>query len=343
MLPAFAVRRVISMVIERSALKEKSKEQIKGTIGTYFLCVLIIALISSAAAPIFGAGFILAPIFGMSMSMIALHIARNESFEVKDTFSGFDLFGKALWLSIITNVFVFLWSLLLVVPGIIKAYAYSMAPYILADHPEMTAREALNESKRMTEGYKGDLFLLQLSFLGWHLLALLTCGLLYIWLAPYLSATQANYYLELKRISEGTAVASADVQGNANRNMYGDRDRAESEQYTTPLFPQKKNATMTGVSGAYTNAQIPVPSQGEMFVGTDAGICSLVIDNAVREVSRKHIGISFNPIKGVYVVTDYSSNGTWANDRRLPSGKPMDLQPGTLLKLANDKTMFLLD
>lgn len=332
------------MTIERSALKEKSKSQIKGTIGTYFLCVLIIALISSATAPIFGAGLILTPIFGLSMNMIALHIVRNEKFEVKDTFAGFDLFGKALWLSIITNVFVFLWSLLLIVPGIIKAYSYSMAPYILAEHPEMTAREALNESKRMTDGYKGDLFLLQLSFFGWHILAMLTGGLLYIWLAPYLSAAQANYYLELKRIFESNATVSESVQGTeAGNNMYGDSARAQSEQYTTPLFPQKKKATMTGVSGAYTNAQIPVPSQGEMFVGTDANVCSLVIDTAVREVSRKHIGISFNPARGVYVVTDYSSNGTWANERRLPSGKPMDLQPGTLLKLANDKTMFLLD
>ncbi len=330
-------------MIERSALKEKAKRQIKGNIGTYFLCMLIVALISSATAPILGAGLILAPVFSFSMTIIALHIAREEKFESRDAFAGFNKFGRVLWLSIITNFFVIMWSLLLFIPGIIKAYAYSMAPYILADHPEMTAREALNESKRITDGYKGDLFLLQLSFLGWHMLAVLTGGLLYIWLAPYLNTAHSNYYLELRRISESSAVDSENTQDTVKGDVQGNCDSAYSEQYTTPLFPQKKKATMTGVTGAYMNAQIPVPTQGEMYVGTDASVCSLVIDAAVREVSRKHIGISFNDVKSMYIVTDYSSNGTWANDRRLPSGKPSELQPGTLIKLANDKTMFLLD
>lgn len=78
-----------------------------------------------------------------------------------------------------------------------------MAPYILADNPGMTAREALNESKRITKGHKLELFILELSFIGWYLLIPLTLGLIVIWLAPYTNATLANYYIAMKEDKPG--------------------------------------------------------------------------------------------------------------------------------------------
>ena len=87
--------------------------------------------------------------------------------------------------------------MLFVIPGIVKGLSYSMAHYVLADHPEMTARQALNESKRITQGHKGELFVLNLSFLGWQILASFTFGILYIWLIPYMQATVANFYRSL--------------------------------------------------------------------------------------------------------------------------------------------------
>ena len=151
----------------RVELKNKAKEQIKGKIGILFLIFLIIAIIGvgSSFVPIVGwfATIIIMPAFNISLCMIFLNLAKREEVSVGDTFKGFNITGKAVWLNIITNFFVFLWSLLLIIPGIIKAFSYSMASFILADNPELTAREALSESKRIMDGHKFDLFVLQLS------------------------------------------------------------------------------------------------------------------------------------------------------------------------------------
>ena len=130
----------------RVELKNEAKEQIKGKIGILFLIFLIIAIIGvgSSFVPIVGwfATIIIMPAFNISLCMIFLNLAKREDISVGDVFKGFNITGKAVWLYIITNFFVFLWSLLLIIPGIIKTFSYSMASFILADNPELTAREA---------------------------------------------------------------------------------------------------------------------------------------------------------------------------------------------------------
>ncbi|QHQ62568.1 DUF975 family protein [Anaerocolumna sedimenticola] len=185
-------------MIHRSEMKKAAKAQIKGNIGILFVCQLVISLISTLAAPVFLAGILIAPSFALSTIMIYIALTQNIRPAVSDIWKGFKVFGKALWLTIITGFFTFAWSLLFIIPGIVKGYAYLMAPYILADNPGMTAREALRESKRMTNGHKFELFVLNLSFIGWLLLIPLTLGLIVIWLAPYTHATLANYYIALK-------------------------------------------------------------------------------------------------------------------------------------------------
>ena len=121
-------------------------------------------------------------------------LVRGENPELGTAMSGFEIFGKSLWLCIITAFFTSLWSCLLLIPGIVKGYAYMMAPYILADNPTMTAREALRASKKLTQGKKGKLFYIQLSFIGWALLSCLTAGILFLWITPYMNATMAAFY-----------------------------------------------------------------------------------------------------------------------------------------------------
>lgn len=121
-----------------------------------------------------------------------------ESPEINTLFSGFSYMGPAILLNIMIAVFTCLWSLLFVIPGIIKAISYSMAYFVLADNPELSAKEALDESKRITSGHIGDLFVLYLSFIPWVLLGAITCGLALIYVVPYMQTTMANYYLELK-------------------------------------------------------------------------------------------------------------------------------------------------
>ena len=111
-------------------------------------------------------------------------------------FSRFAIFGKALGLRLFMGLFVFLWALLLFIPGIIAAYRYALAPYLMAQYPEKGIRECVDESKALMDGYKGRLFCLHLSFIGWSFLCIFTLGIGCLWLNPYMSAAEAAFYLE---------------------------------------------------------------------------------------------------------------------------------------------------
>ncbi len=103
--------------------------------------------------------------------------------------------GGSLWM----GLFVFLWALLLVIPGIIKGISYSMTQYLLADCPNVKARDALKLSMRMMNGHKWEYFVMGLSFLGWILLSALTLGILSVfYVDPYMRSSFAEYYLELR-------------------------------------------------------------------------------------------------------------------------------------------------
>ena len=179
--------------LDRRYLKEKAKKQIKGNIGILFVIALLTGIIAST-----GLGAILVPGLSLSLCMIYLNMAKGEKVSVGDMFNGIKYLGKAWWLNIITVFFISLWTCLFYIPGIVKSFAYSMAPYILADNPNLTARQALRESKKITQGHKLDLFVLQLSFLGWHLLGAVTFGIAYIWIIPYINATTVNFYNSIK-------------------------------------------------------------------------------------------------------------------------------------------------
>ena len=103
--------------------------------------------------------------------------------------------GGSLWM----GLFVFLWALLFVIPGIIKGISYSMTQYLLADCPNVKARDALKLSMRMMNGHKWEYFVMGLSFLGWILLSALTLGILSVfYVDPYMRSSFAEYYLELR-------------------------------------------------------------------------------------------------------------------------------------------------
>jgi uncharacterized membrane protein len=109
---------------------------------------------------------------------------------------------------LLKSVLIFLWSLLLIIPGIIKAYAYRMVPYILADNPNIGARKAIALSNEMTMGHKFDMFVLDLSFIGWYLLGSLALGVGVLFVMPYENATNAELYLVLRKDALETNLCS---------------------------------------------------------------------------------------------------------------------------------------
>ena len=103
-----------------------------------------------------------------------------------------------VWGMFLMGLFLALWSLLLIIPGIVKAFSYAMTPYILEEHPELSANEAIDHSRAMMKGHKFDLFWLILSFIGWGILCLFTFGIGYLWLTPYMQTAVAAFYEDVK-------------------------------------------------------------------------------------------------------------------------------------------------
>ena len=112
---------------------------------------------------------------------------------------GFGRWGRNVWGMFLVGIFTSLWALLLIVPGIVKFYAYAMTPYILIDNPELSANQAINLSKKMMKGHKFDLFFLHLSFIGWYFLSIFTFGIGLLWLMPYMMTAQAEFYQDVKK------------------------------------------------------------------------------------------------------------------------------------------------
>lgn len=103
---------------------------------------------------------------------------------------------------------IFLWTLLLFIPGLVMCFAYAMTPYILEEHPEIGAWDASTRSREMMKGHKFDLFYLYLSFIGWFILAMLTMGIGFLWLSPYVEAAKAAFYNDLKAAQGEEAVTA---------------------------------------------------------------------------------------------------------------------------------------
>ena len=147
-------------------------------------------------------------------SLFCLHVSRREAAGVGTLFDLFGYFFRFLWLEIVTGFLIFFWSLLLVVPGIIAAYRYAMAPFIFFDNPEKGAMQCIRESKAMMRGKKGALFVLDLSFIGWAILSAIPFVSIYT--TPYIYITKANFY---RAVSWSY---SAEQQRQQQQQYYGD-------------------------------------------------------------------------------------------------------------------------
>ena len=122
---------------------------------------------------------------------------NHATLDIKDLFSQFDRFKEGFLQHFLRGLYVILWSLLFIIPGIIKAISYSMTPFIMAENPDMTAKQAIEASKELMDGHKGELFMLGLTFFGWLLLCVLTLGIGSFFLNPYLNAAYAAFYKDL--------------------------------------------------------------------------------------------------------------------------------------------------
>lgn len=132
------------------------------------------------------------------MIMVFYNVRLGQKVDIGVMFDGFKDYGRILGTRLLVAIYTFLWTLLLIVPGIVKGCSYAMTDFILRDHPELSFNAAIEKSMAMMEGHKMQFFLLQLSFIGWALLCLLTLGIGFFFLQPYMSVATASFYLDLK-------------------------------------------------------------------------------------------------------------------------------------------------
>ncbi len=134
----------------------------------------------------------------VGLCLLFLTLARKSGAHIGQLFGGFKCFGTALGTYLLVLLFTFLWSLLLIIPGIIASYAYSMAFFIIADDPSVGPLDAIRRSKAMMRGNKWKLFCLFWRFFWWALLCMLTCGIGYLWLIPYTHTSIARFYDDVR-------------------------------------------------------------------------------------------------------------------------------------------------
>ena len=197
-------------------LKTKAKESLKGHYGEAIKILLINMVIAAICGGIVGGilgvtgvkeeimatvldvvSIIYTCLVGFGLVSFFLKISRNEEVTWKELFSKTNMFVPYLVITLLVGIFVFLWSLLLIIPGIIAALGYSQVYLVKLDNPEMGDFDAIKKSKELMRGHKWEFFLLNLSFIGWIILGAFTFGILYLWLIPYMEVTMCNFYNEL--------------------------------------------------------------------------------------------------------------------------------------------------
>lgn len=189
-----------------SELRAQARESLKGNWSDPVLITLIYLLISVGSnIPYLGICiliFIILPI-DYSYQVAFLSFFRdNKKNMIAKLFNCFKDYTRIIGTTLLKTLYVLLWILLLIVPGIVKIYSYAMTYYISIEHSELTAEEAIQKSMLMMKGHKMKLFLLDLSFIGWIVLSILTLGIGFLWLYPYMQTAHAAFYEDLKKAEE---------------------------------------------------------------------------------------------------------------------------------------------
>ncbi len=179
--------------------RAKARETMTNSYGMLLLIYFIYSVILSALSSVgFGILLLGGPLYvGFYSSYLAQY--RTGKTGIEKLFDGFTShLGERIVANLLVTLYTFLWSLLFVIPGIIKGYSYAMTYFIMQDHPELSAGEAIDRSKAMMNGHKWELFCLEFSFIGWFLLALCTCGVGFLLLAPYMEMAKTAFYENIK-------------------------------------------------------------------------------------------------------------------------------------------------
>jgi uncharacterized membrane protein len=186
------------MKTENAILMKQAREALSGkwglAVGTFFIYILITIILSRLHNTGSLISLIISGPLMLGMAIFSISIARKKEARLEQLFDGFKRFGKSLVAYLLIVIFTLLWTLLLIVPGIIAGISYSQIFFILADDESTSAKEAMKKSKQMMYGYKWKYLCLGFRFFGWGLLSILTLGIGFLWLFPYMYVSMAKFY-----------------------------------------------------------------------------------------------------------------------------------------------------
>lgn len=199
-------------MLSRPELKDQALSMLRGKWTQPVVATLIVTLVTvftqggnhTQSAALISIGTLVALFiaenlqYGFSVGMLRFRRGREDTVNEMISAGFKEDYGRVLGIMLLGTLFIILWCLLLIIPGIIKAYAYAMVPYIAEDNPELGPRDCLKRSEGLMYGHKMDLFILHLSFIGWILLGFLSLGIGLLWVAPWIEMTQIRFYEELK-------------------------------------------------------------------------------------------------------------------------------------------------
>jgi uncharacterized membrane protein len=190
------------MKTENKDLMKQAREALSGkwglAVGTFLVYILIMGGLQIVPVAGYIASLIIGGPMGVGIAIFSMAISRNQEAKLSQIFDGFNKFGVSLGAYLLMLLFIILWMLLLIVPGIIAAISYSQTFFIIAENDSIGSMEAINKSKKMMDGYKWKYFCLCLRFIGWALLCILTLGIGFLWLGPYMMVSFAKFYDDIK-------------------------------------------------------------------------------------------------------------------------------------------------
>lgn len=266
------------------------------------------------------------------------------------------LVTNSLVLAVFALVIYFIGATIELIVSIYRSYQLWPMYWIMADHPQMSASQVINRCIQMTRGHIWDLFVLNLSFIGWEILSSFTLELLRIlYLVPYANTTYALVYEELK----GRPIVLDGIQGatrgsglNAGVAVKDLIALKEVHPMPKPIIdpedpgpgpvPPYAAPALLGISGMYAGSNFPLTPDQPVILGRDSAAAQIVFSQGAQKISRRHCEVMFNSQTQQYRVTDFSSNGTYVNGSRLPANAPVKLARGTEIALGDSNNIMKL-
>lgn len=246
--------------------------------------------------------------------------------------------GGAAVVMIIMAIIAGLWIIFI---SIYKNSQYMFSFAILADRPELTAKQCLDASVELSTPYIGSIIIAKLSFIGWLLLSIITeaiAGMLYVF--PYMNLTWALIYCQIVPREQWGNSGGAD-------NLDAVKPQAPSGiSQSVNSFSMASEGMIRGVAGYYTGYKFQIKDGETINIGRDSKMAQIVFADSEdsKKISRLHCSISYSAVRGAYTITDRSSNGTFrADGSQLPPNTPLELPRGTTIYLGSPNNSFTLD